>query len=283
MSLTRLVFASMALFSMPVVAKQAVIDPSFAALGDALRSVPQQNVNKSSARTETLIEHSERESDGARLFVLRQASRAYPDLSERIAFAQDARAALNQLMVGVPDRRAQVRAAIANAEFVVFNNARQDGTSVALFLRAPDWVALSAGASHKKTALVCPVNVSFPDGNGQVAEWVGQKAAATGQAAGNNGLYYEFEIRWIVTEGAVGTKIWTPNGGRCTQIDNPVPTTGGNNSTGNTSGGGRESGRSGGAVIPLGGGIPSSYYLPPVSYTCGPDPNTPTSVVCAVN
>jgi hypothetical protein len=266
-----------------VLANKPEIDPTYSAIAAAIRELPAASVTKGSiAVGELLVEHFERESDGARFFVTGRASANYPSLGERAQFAAQARPALDTLKHLVPDGSARVRGQPRNAEFVVLNNFTRNGGGVAVFMRAPDWDSLTRGTwATEKGLSICPVNVGFVAGNGQPAAWVGQEASAEGQAQGTNGLYYEFELRWIVTPSVGGTLVWSDNGGTCEQIDNPIPdnpppdpgATGGSGGTGPTGGGG---------VPPVaGGGIPSLYYIPPVSYICGPRPDGTPGTECS--
>ena len=269
-----------------LLASKIEIDPTYVAITAAMRELPPSAVHTAKARVfgDLMVEHFERESDGARFFVTGRASENFPSMAERARFASEAQPAINALKQLLPDGSNRVRNQPRNAEFVVMNNFTRDGGAVAVFMRAPNWTSLSRGSAHSadKGLSMCPVNVGFVAGNGQPAAWVGQEASATGQAQGTNGLYYEFEERWVVTSVTANTLIWTENGGTCEQIDNPVPpdppanpgsgNNGGNSGTGPTGGGG---------VPPLaGGGIPSIYYIPPVSYVCGPRPDGSPGTHC---
>jgi uncharacterized membrane protein YgcG len=238
---------------------------------------------------ELLLEHHERLSDGARVFVLARSSKARLTIEERLDFSLSARAAIEQVLARVPDRAEEVKARQSTPEFILMNLSTGPDSGIALFQRAPRWEDYAAldSSSKVKSELKssgipgCPP--SMADGNGFAPQFVNQEMTVSGQYQSMSGIFYEFEVSWRAVEVPGGGLTWQTVTSNCSQIDNPIPPAPTPPAAGSGSSG--SSGSGGGFVLgggAPGGGIPSVYYLPP-SYVCWPDPDGVIGVVCTTN
>lgn len=239
---------------------------------------------------ELLIEHHERLSDGARVFVLARSSKVRPTIEERLDFSLSARDAIDQVLARVPDRAGEVKARQSKPEFILMNLSTGPDSGIALFQRAPRWedyAALDSSSKVKselKSSSIPGCPPSMPDGNRFAPQFVDQEMTVSGQYQSITGIFYEFEVTWRAVQVQGAGLNWQTVTSNCSEIDNPIPPeptppTGGSGSSGSSGSGG---GFVPGGGPPGGGGIPSYYYLPP-NYVCWPDPDGVIGVVCDTN